>query len=101
MTNEGPSAPESTGVAGVTAPSNGIVVPDADGLPERSVTTLLSGIIADTQHLIGQQLTMFRQEIRDDLRKSRDAALALGVGVGISLMGGVLALIMLPLLLSW
>jgi NhaP-type Na+/H+ or K+/H+ antiporter len=44
---------------------------------------------------------MFRQEIRDDLRKSRDAALALGVGVGISLMGGVLCLMMLPLLLHW
>jgi hypothetical protein len=66
-----------------------------------SPLTLVSGIIADTQQLIGQQLTMFRQEIRDDLRKSRDAALALGVGVGITLMGAVLVLIMLPLLLRW
>jgi hypothetical protein len=101
MSNEGPSAPETTGAAGVTAPGNGIVVPDVDGFPVRSVTTLVSGIIADTQHLIGQQLTMFRQEIRDDLRKSRDAALPLAVGVGVFVMGGILAIVMLPLLLNW
>jgi Putative Actinobacterial Holin-X, holin superfamily III len=101
MTNDGQSTPEARGVGGVTAPGNGIVVHDAEGLPERSVTTLVGGIIADAQHLIGQQLTMFRQEIRDDLRKSRDAALALAAGVGVALMGVVLVLIMLPLLLRW
>jgi hypothetical protein len=69
--------------------------------PERSVTTLVSGIIADAQNLIQQQLAMFRQEIRDDLRKSRDAALAMGVGIGITLIGSALLLIMLPLLLNW
>jgi hypothetical protein len=97
MANDGQSRLEPS----ITAPGNGIVAPDAESLPERSVTTLVSGIIGDAQHLIGQQLTMFRQEIRDDLRKSRDAALSLGVGVGISVMGGVLVLIMLPLLLRW
>lgn len=101
MVNDGQNTPEATRVAGATAPANGIVAPDAEGLPERSVTTLMSGIIADTQQLIGQQLTMFRQEIRDDLRKSRDAVLSLAVGAGITLMGGVLVLIMLPLLLHW
>jgi hypothetical protein len=101
MANDGQSTPEARGVAGVTAPGNGIVVHDAESLPERSVTTLVGGIIADAQHLIEQQLTMFRQEIRDDLRKSRDAALALAAGVGVTLMSAVLALIMLPLLLRW
>ena len=37
--------------------------------PERSAATLVSGIIADAQHLIGQQLAMFRQEIQDEFRK--------------------------------
>jgi tetrahydromethanopterin S-methyltransferase subunit D len=101
MANDGQNTPEARAVAGITAPGNGVVAPDAEGLPERSVTTLVSGIIADAQQLIGQQLTMFRQEIRDDLRKSRDAVLALAAGVGISLVGGVLVLIMLPLLLRW
>jgi hypothetical protein len=84
-----------------TASVRGVIADDAPGLPERSVTTLVSGIIADVQHLIQQQLAMFRQEIRDDLRKTRDAALALGAGAGITLAGGVLLVLMLPLLLNW
>jgi hypothetical protein len=83
------------------APVRGVITDEGRGLPERSVTTLVSGIIADAQHLIQQQLAMFRQEIRDDLRKSRDAALALAVGIGITLVGSVLLLLMLPLLLHW
>ena len=83
------------------APVQGVITDEGQGPPERSVTTLVSGIIADAQHLIQQQLAMFRQEIRDDLRKSRDAALAMGVGIGITLIGSALLLIMLPLLLHW
>jgi hypothetical protein len=83
------------------APVRGVITDEGQSAPERSVTTLVSGIIADAQHLIQQQLAMFRQEIRDDLRKSRDAALALAVGIGITLVGSVLLLLMLPLLLHW
>src|ERR1700730_6002425 len=83
------------------APARGVITDDGQSPPKRSTTTLVSGIIADAQHLIQQQLAMFRQEIRDDLRKSRDAALELAVGVGITLIGSALLLIMLPLLLHW
>jgi hypothetical protein len=83
------------------APVRGVITDEGQGPPERSVTTLVSGIIADAQHLIQQQLAMFRQEIRDDFRKSRDAALALAAGIGITLVGSVLLLLMLPLLLHW
>jgi hypothetical protein len=83
------------------APMRGVITDDGQGTPERSVTSLVSGIIADAQHLIQQQLAMFRQEIREDLRKSRDAAIALAVGIGITLIGSVLLLLMLPLLLHW
>jgi Putative Actinobacterial Holin-X, holin superfamily III len=85
----------------VTAPVNGIIATDGQSPPERSVTTLVSGIIADAQQLIQQQFTMFRQEIRDDLRKTKEAALSLALGVGISLVGSVLLLLMLPFLLYW
>src|ERR1700730_10262757 len=85
----------------IAAPVRGVIANDDPSPPDRSVTTLVSGIIADAQHLIQQQLAMFRQEIRDDLRKSRDAALAMGVGIGITLIGSALLLIMLPLLLHW
>jgi hypothetical protein len=83
------------------APVRGVITDEGQSPPERSVTTLVTGIIADAQHLIQQQLSMFRQEIRDDLRKSRDASLAMGVGIGITLIGSALLLIMLPLLLHW
>ena len=83
------------------APVRGVITDEGQGPPDRSVTTLVTGIIADAQHLIQQQLAMFRQEIRDDLRKSRDAALALGAGIGITLIGSALLLITLPLLLHW
>lgn len=86
---------------GPTVPTLGSSIPAAavQGLPERSATTLVTGIIADAQHLIEQQFAMFRQELRDDLRKSKEAALSLAVGVGLVQAGGVLALLMLALLL--
>jgi hypothetical protein len=84
-----------------TASVRGVIADDVLGSSERSVTTLVSGIIADAQHLIQQQLAMFRQEIRDDLRKAGFAALSLAAGAGITLVGSVLLLLMLPLLLNW
>ena len=70
-------------------------------LSERTVPILVRGIVADAQHLIGQQLAMFRQEIRDDLRKGKIVVLVLAAGVGITIVGSVLLLLTLPLLLNW
>jgi hypothetical protein len=97
MANELQSPPEPI----VAASVRGVIADDVLGPPERSMTTLVSGIIGDAQQLIQQQLAMFRQEIRDDLRKSRDAALSLAGGIGITLLGSVLVLLMVPLLLHW
>jgi hypothetical protein len=84
-----------------TASTRGTLEDDVQSPPEPSKTTLVKGIIADAQHLIQQQLAMFRQEIRDDLRKGKEAGLSLAAGVGIALAGIVLVLVMLPLLLHW
>ena len=97
MVNDVQNPPEPS----VTAQVNGVIANDVQNPPERSITTLVGGIIADLQQLIQQQFTMFRQEIRDDFRKTKEAALPLAVGVGISLAGSVLLLLMLPLLLHW
>jgi len=70
-------------------------------LSERTVPILVNGIIADAQHLIGQQLAMIHQEIRDDIRKNKQAGLFLAIGVGIAVSGIVLLLLLLPLLLNW
>jgi hypothetical protein len=96
METNGLGAPEA-----LSAPGSGIVVNDAQVLPERSVTSLVSGIIADAQRLIEQQLTMFRQEIRDDLRKTLEAVLPLAAGIFMSMVAAFLVLLMFPLLLWW
>jgi len=54
----------------ISAPVNGAAANDGPRPLEPSVTFLVSGIIADLQQLIQQQLAMVRQEIRDDLRKT-------------------------------
>jgi hypothetical protein len=85
----------------VTAPVNGVSANDVQIPSERSITTLVSGIIADAQQLIQQQFTMFRQEIREDFRKTKEAALPLALGLAITLAGSALLVVMLPLLLHW
>jgi hypothetical protein len=66
-----------------------------------SATTLVSGILTDVQQLMAQQTQLLRLEIREDLRKARTGAIFLGVGVGITAVGGLLFCFMLPYLLNW
>ncbi len=51
---------------------------------ERSVTSLVSGIVNDAQTLMQQQLALFREETRTDLRKTKEAVTALAAGVGVA-----------------
>jgi hypothetical protein len=91
------SPPESS----VATPVNGVPASDVQRLPDPSVTSLVSGIIADLQQLIQQQLAMFRQEIRDSVRKTKEAAQSLAAGAAITWAGSGLLVVMLPLLLHW
>jgi hypothetical protein len=68
---------------------------------ENTITGLVGGIINDAQELIGQQLALFRNEVREDLRKTREAALPLAIGVGVLLVGMILMPFMLAHLLYW
>lgn len=88
--------PETTGVA----PANGIPR-ELPSPSEPSVSGLVSGIIADFQKLIGQQLAMLRQELREDFHKTLVGARTLIAGLVIVLVGWVFLLLMLPLLLHW
>lgn len=74
---------------------------DLQSPPDQSLTTLVKGIIDDAQELFKQQLALTKQEIKEDLRKTRDAAIPLAVGVGVACVGFALFLISLPLLLHW
>lgn len=73
---------------------------DLQSPPQPSVTTLVSGIIADVQDLIKQQVALIGKEIKDDVNKSIGAAISLAAGAGIAAMGGLLLCTMLALVLD-
>jgi hypothetical protein len=96
MITEPALLPETNG-AGPAQP----IPKELPGPSEPSLSSLVSGIIADVQKLIGQQLAMLRQELREDFHKTLVGARALIAGLVIVLVGGVFLLLMLPLLLHW
>lgn len=66
-----------------------------------SVSELVAGIVNDAHNLLGQQLALFKQEVREDFHKARDAALSLALASALLLVGGVLLGLMLVYLLNW
>jgi VIT1/CCC1 family predicted Fe2+/Mn2+ transporter len=68
---------------------------------EASTTGLLRGIISDIGDLIRQEIRFARAEIRTDLRKTREAATVLTLGVGTALLGAFLLVLMFVFLLHW
>lgn len=65
-----------------------------------SVTELVSGIVGDVQDLGMQHLALFRNEVKQDLRKATDAGSSLAVGLAVAQVGGLLICLMLVHLLS-
>ncbi|WP_425614135.1 phage holin family protein [Anatilimnocola sp. NA78] len=55
-----------------------------------SMTHLVSGIIADAQELMKQQLALFRTEVKEDVRKTKAAVIALVTGLALASVGGTL-----------
>jgi len=68
---------------------------------EPSVTSLVSGILKDAEELFKQQVVLFKHEVKEDLRKTRDASMALAAGVGVLVLGILLLCWMLVHLLTW
>jgi len=66
-----------------------------------SLTQLVSGIVADSQELIKQQWALLRHELKDDLRKTKEASTALAVGAGLAGVGGLLLCHLLVHLVAW
>jgi len=61
---------------------------ETNGSP--SVTELLSGIVNDLQDLGLQHLTLFRHEVKEDLRKATIAASSLAIGIAVAQVGALL-----------
>jgi len=65
---------------------------DLHSPPEQNLSALLSGIVADAQTLFRQQTELFRQEVREDLRKTQEAAVPMALGLWLAGMGSLLLL---------
>jgi len=63
--------------------------------PERTVSSLVAGIVDDFRDLVRQEMLLARQRISEDLRKTREASFLWGSGIGtlfLSAIAFVLAL---------
>jgi hypothetical protein len=63
---------------------------------ESTVAPLVRGILEDSQKLFRQELALVKVEVREDVRRARDAVIAMSVGgvvclVGLFLFGCMLA----------
>jgi hypothetical protein len=63
---------------------------DLQSPPEPQFTTLVTGILNDAQELFRQQVALVRSEVQEDFRKTKEAAIPLGIGVWLAVLGSIL-----------
>jgi hypothetical protein len=68
--------------------------------PDASLASLVGGIINDAKDLLLHEFTMAKREMKDELNKTKTAAVSLAIGAGISAVGGLLLILMLVHLLA-
>jgi len=74
---------------------------DLKSQQEPSVTELVTGIINDAEELFKQQFELLKTEVRDDLRKGKEAGFVLGLGAWLGLVGAILLVMMLVYVTQW
>jgi len=73
---------------------------DLQSPPEPQLSSLVTGILNDAQELFRQQVTLVRTEVQEDFRKSKEAAVPLGIGIWLAAMGSLLLSITAALILA-
>jgi len=68
---------------------------------DQGIGPLIRGIVGDVQELVGQQVDLLKKEVLVDFRKTRDAAMVLGAGLTVSLVGALMLCFALANLLNW
>lgn len=68
---------------------------------EPRLSELITGIVSDAEELVKQQLALFRTEIKEEVRKTKEATLSLSGGVFLGVLGIVLLAFGLVYLLAW
>jgi len=74
---------------------------DQEAPPSAGLTPIISGIIQDAQTLLKQQLVLFQTEVKQDLTRTRDAAIPLALGVAVSLVALILISLTIVYFLVW
>ena len=64
---------------------------------DASVGTLVSSIVGDVQNLARQEITLAREEIKEELNTAKDAAIKLGIAAGVLVIGALFLMIALAL----
>jgi hypothetical protein len=77
------------------------MTPQVPESSEPGIATLVTGIVEDIGDLIKQEFKFARTEVQTDLRKSRDAIVALAIGAGATALGLIFAGLMVVYLLHW
>ena len=75
--------------------------PPALATGQPSLTELVAGIMSDAQRLLRQQVDMLKAEFKEDLRRTKQTALAFAAGAGLIAVGAVLLIVSLVYLLEW
>ena len=60
-----------------------------------SVGALLGGLLKNAKDLLGQELQLAKLEGQEELRQIKSGTLALGIGIGVAAVGGLLLILML------
>jgi len=68
---------------------------------QQSLTELVSGIVSDAQQLFRQQIDMVKAEVKEDVRKTKQTALAFAAGGTLIALGVVLLAVSLVYLLNY
>jgi Putative Actinobacterial Holin-X, holin superfamily III len=67
---------------------------------EPSLAQLVGELVDDAKQLLRQELALAKHEIHQEVRKTKNALVSLGVGIGIAAVGGLLLIVMLVHLLN-
>lgn len=73
----------------------------SEDMADQSISSLVGEIVTDAQKLMKQHLELLRVEVREDIRKSRRAALVMASAHVLALVGCASVAAMLVGLLTW
>lgn len=66
------------------------MAPEQTSNSTATLTPLVAGIISDAQALIRQQLSLFQTEMKNDLRRTKEATIPLLIGVVVCFLAGLI-----------